>query len=91
MRHYLAHNMTVTPRNLGQLAQVIRDCRHMGFRMFSFQPAAFVGDERRWKDDYRRLDADTVWAQIERGAGTRLPWRAIQVGDARCNRVAWGL
>jgi hypothetical protein len=33
-------NMTVTPRNLGQVAEVVRDCRDMGYRMFSFQPAA---------------------------------------------------
>jgi hypothetical protein len=91
VRHYLAHTMTVTPRNLGQVAQVIGDCRHMGFRMFAFQPAAFVGDERRWREDYRTLTADLVWAQIERGAGARLPWRAIRMGDARCNRTAWGL
>jgi hypothetical protein len=91
VRHYLAHTMTVTPANLGQLAGVIRDCRHLGFRMFSFQPAALVGDERRWKEDYRELTADMVWAQIERGAGARLPWQVIQVGDARCNRTAWGL
>src|SRR5829696_6108384 len=50
--HYLAHNMTVTPRNLDQVAGVIGDCRDMGFRMFSFQPAAFIGNESRWKDDY---------------------------------------
>jgi hypothetical protein len=35
--------MTVTPRNLDQVTGVIRDCRDMGFRMFSFQPAAFGG------------------------------------------------
>jgi hypothetical protein len=91
VRHYLAHTMTVTPRNLGQIAQVIRDCRRMGFRMFAFQPAAFVGDQRRWREDYRTLTADLVWAEIERGVGARLPWQAIQVGDARCNRTAWGL
>jgi hypothetical protein len=84
VRHYLAHTMTVTPRNLGQVAQVIGDCRRMGFRMFAFQPAAFVGDQRRWREDYRTLTADLVWTEIERGAGARLPWQAIQVGDARC-------
>jgi hypothetical protein len=91
VRHYLAHTMTVTPRNLGQVAQVVADCRRMGFRMFAFQPAALVGDERRWREDYRTLTADLVWAEIERGAGARLPWQVIQVGDARCNRTAWGL
>jgi hypothetical protein len=34
---------------------------------------------------------DGVWAEIERGAGTRLPWRGLQVGDPRCNRTAYGL
>jgi hypothetical protein len=88
--HYLAHNMTVTPRNLDQVADVIRDCRDMGFRMFSFQPAAFMGNANRWKDDYRSVSTDAVWAQIERGAGARLHWRAILVGDHRCNRTDHG-
>jgi hypothetical protein len=90
VRHFLAHTMTVTPRNLGEVAQVVRDCRHMGFGMLSFQPAAFGGDRRRWTDDYDRLDADAVWAEIERGAGTRLPFGAVQFGDERCNRTAFG-
>jgi hypothetical protein len=89
--HYLAHNMTVTPRNVDQIAQVVRDCWDMGFRMFSFQPGAFVGNTARWKDDYRDLAGDRVWAEIERGAGARLPFRIFQNGDERCNRVAHGL
>lgn len=90
VRYYLAHNMTVTPANVGQLAEVIRDCQWMGFSMFSFQPAAHVGDPRRWRENYRELGADEVWAQLERGTGTRLPWRAVQLGDERCNRTAFG-
>lgn len=90
VRSYLAHNMTVTPRNVGQVAQVIRDCRNLGFRMFSFQPAAFVGNENRWKDDYAELTGDRVWAQIEAGAGGHLAWHAFQIGDERCNRTAHG-
>ena len=58
--------------------------------MFSFQPAAFVGDDRRWHDGYRDISADAVWAQIEAGAGTRLPFRVFQHGDERCNRTAYG-
>ncbi len=85
--HYLAHNMTVTPRNIDQVAQVIRDCRDSGFRMFSFQPAAFVGNQARWKDHYRELSDDEVWAQVERGAGCPLPAELFQVGDPRCNRT----
>ncbi len=61
--HYLAHNMTVTPRNLHQVSDVIRDCRGYGFRMFSFQPAAFIGNSARWKDDYREFSDDEVWKQ----------------------------
>jgi len=90
VRSYLAHNVTVTPRNLGQVAGVVRDCRDMGFRMFSFQPAAFQGNRARWKDDYRAFSADEVWAEIERGVGARLHFRAFQIGDERCNRTAYG-
>lgn len=91
VRHYLAHNMTVTPRNMGQVAEVVRDCRDMGFRMFSFQPAAFIGNTNRWKDDYEDVTAERVWAEVERGAGGHLPWNAFQIGDERCNRTAYGV
>ncbi len=87
---FVAHNMTVTPRNLGQIAGVIRDCHRDGFGLFSFQPAAFVGDDRRWHEDYATSTGDEVWAQIEAGVGTRLPFRALQVGDERCNRTTYG-
>ncbi len=88
--HYLAHNMTVTPRNVEQIAAVLRDSRDMGFRMFSFQPAAYVGNTNRWKDEFRAFSGDEVWAQIERGAGARLPYKILQIGDERCNRTAYG-
>ena len=90
VRYFLAHNMTVTPRNLDQIADVVSHCHRYGFGMFSFQPAAFVGDDRRWHDGYRQISADAVWAQIERGAGTRLPFNVFQNGDVRCNRTAYG-
>jgi hypothetical protein len=90
VRSFLAHNMTVTPANLGQVAAVVRECRAMGYGMFSFQPAAFVGDGRRWHEDYRDLTGDQVWAQVEAGAGTRLDYRVFEHGDVRCNRVAYG-
>ncbi len=88
--HYLAHNMTVTPANAAAIPALVRDCRAMGFRMFSFQPAAFIGDEARWKGAYRALSGDDVWALIEQGAGTRLPFGVFQTGDLRCNRTAYG-
>jgi hypothetical protein len=87
---YLAHNMTVTPRNLDQVAGVVRDCWDLGFRMLSFQPAAHVGNAARWKDDYRELTGDRVWAEVERGAGTRVPTGIFQNGDVRCNRTSHG-
>ncbi|MGD9527393.1 MAG: radical SAM protein [Pseudonocardia sp.] len=92
VRSFLAHNMTVTPANVGQVADVVREVGAMGFGMLSFQPAAFVGDDRRWREEYRAGDvsADAVWAQIERGAGTRLDHRVFENGDVRCNRTAYG-
>jgi hypothetical protein len=90
VRSYLAHNMTVTPGNVGEIAEVIRSCRDMGFRMFSFQPAAFIGNTARWKHSYGELSHDFVWGEIESGAGARLPHRVFQFGDQRCNRTAYG-
>ncbi|MGF1599224.1 MAG: radical SAM domain-containing protein [Acidimicrobiales bacterium] len=87
---YLAHNMTVTPDNLDEVSGVIERNRHLGYRMFSFQPAAYVGHEGRWQPGYRGFDDDDVWARVEAGAGTRLPYRGLQFGDLRCNRVTWG-
>ncbi|WP_435059909.1 radical SAM domain-containing protein [Streptomyces sp. bgisy060] len=90
VRFFLAHNMTVTPGNLDEVASVIRDCQAMGYGMFSFQPAAFLGDARRWKEKFREATPDAVWAEIERGAGTRLDHRVFENGDVRCNRTAYG-
>ncbi|MGF1600269.1 MAG: radical SAM domain-containing protein [Acidimicrobiales bacterium] len=87
---YLAHNMTVTPGNLDEVPGVIARNRHLGYRMFSFQPAAYVGHEDRWEPGYRGFDDDDVWARIEEGAGVRLPHRALVFGHPACNRVSWG-
>jgi hypothetical protein len=90
VRYFLAHNMTVTPRNIDQVPGVVAACARMGYGMFSFQPAAFVGDERRWDGDYRDLTGDQVWSRIEAGAGSRLDYHVFEHGDVRCNRVAYG-
>lgn len=95
---YVAHNMTVQPGNVRQIADVVRAAKCMGFRMLSFQPAAYVGDERRWAEagsssDYRLLSADDgagVWAEVESGAGTGLPYQLFRMGDVRCNRTCFG-
>ncbi|MGE0307647.1 MAG: hypothetical protein AB7Q27_18020, partial [Acidimicrobiia bacterium] len=60
VRSYLAHNMTVTPDNLGEVADVIGASRHQGWRMFSFQPAAYVGSEVRWQEGFRAMTDDDV-------------------------------
>ncbi len=91
VRHDLAHNMTVTPRNLGEVAGVVGSCLGMGYGMLSFQPAARVGNPARWREEYAAVTVDAVWAQIERGVGVRLPWRHLQMGDERCNRAAYGI
>jgi hypothetical protein len=91
VRYDLAHNMTVTPRNLDEVAEVVRACMGMGFGMLSFQPAAYVGNPSRWREDFHAVSIDAVWAELERGAGTRLPWRHLQMGDERCNRSAYGV
>ena len=90
VRSYLAHNMTVTPDNLGEIADVIHASRHQGWRMFSFQPAAYVGSEVRWREGFRAMTDEDVWTQIELGAGRPLPYRVLQFGDTRCNRTSWG-
>ena len=74
--HYLAHNMTVTATNVEQIPDVIRECRQMGWRLFSHQPAAFIGNPTRWQDDFRELTNERVWDQIETAAGVRLPYKA---------------
>lgn len=83
---YLAHNMTVTPSNVEQVSEVARAVVGMPFNMLSFQPAAFVGDDRRWRENFEEVTIDSVWNEIEKGVGSELPWGAIQFGDPRCNR-----
>ncbi|CAN5213623.1 hypothetical protein BH24ACT23_BH24ACT23_05750 [soil metagenome] len=90
IRFDLAHNMTVTPRNLGQVSAVVSTCRNLEFGMLSFQPAAYVGNPSRWKEDFAEVTIDSVWSELERGMDTRLPWRHLQMGDTRCNRSAYG-
>jgi hypothetical protein len=91
VRFDLAHNMTVTPRNLGQVSEVVRACLEMRFGMMSFQPAAYVGNPKRWREEFGEVTIDRVWSEIERGVGTRLPWRHLQMGDERCNRSVHGI
>ncbi len=91
VRSYLAHTMTVTPENLPAVARTVSSVPSMGFSMMSFQPAARVGDDRRWTSDLDEVGIDDVWRQIERGLGRRVAWEAVEFGDPRCNRTAFGL
>ncbi|MGE3194645.1 MAG: hypothetical protein AB7K08_14395 [Microbacteriaceae bacterium] len=91
VRSYLAHNMTVTPSNLPEVAETVRAVLGMPFDMMSFQPAAFIGDDRRWKEDFSAVSIDTVWEQVETGVGQRLPWQATQFGHPSCNRYTTGV
>jgi len=73
VRTFAVHNMTVTPANLDQVAGVVRSAGTMGYGMLSFQPAAFIGDERRWHGEYRNTTGDDVWAPVDtRAKPTRL-------------------
>ncbi|MCB5292547.1 hypothetical protein [Arthrobacter sp. SO3] len=88
---YLAHNMTVTPANVDQVAEVTKAVLKMPYDMLSFQPAAYIGDDRRWSEDFQEITIDAVWSRIEAGAGHRIPWQGTQFGDTRCNRTAVAL
>lgn len=88
---YLAHNMTVTPDNVEEVPEVVRVCRELGYRMCSFQPAARVGDPRRWRQGSDQLTSDLVWSRVEAGVGRSLPTDVLQVGHAACNRTIWGV
>ncbi len=85
---YIAHNMTVTPANIDQVAGVTAAVLDMPFDMMSFQPAAYIGDDRRWGKGFTDVTIDAVWDRIEEGAGQRIPWQGTQFGDVRCNRTA---
>jgi MoaA/NifB/PqqE/SkfB family radical SAM enzyme len=90
VRWFLAHNMTVTPSNVDEVADVAGVVAQAGYGLISFQPAAHVGDDRRWDPHMRDLDPDDVWRRIEEGLGSPLPSTDIQVGHPSCNRSAFG-
>ncbi len=87
VRFDLAHNMTVTPANLAEVAKVTRTVMGLRYGMASFQPAAHVGNPKRWREDYRGVGIDEVWAQIEagraRGCRGRICRWAIRAATAR--------
>lgn len=88
VRSYIAHNMTVTPANIDQVSGVTGSVLGMPFDMLSFQPAAYMGDDRRWGEDFAEVTIDAVWNRIEQGAGQRIPWQGTRFRDTRCSRTA---
>lgn len=95
VQYYIAHNMTVQRGNLHMIADVVREVLPYGFRMMSFQPAAAQGALQRRVASLREDDTDVendnddaLWEEIERGAGTRLPYQLFQMGHRRCNRMS---
>ena len=90
VRSFLAHNMTVTPTNLQEVSEVARVVATAGYGLVSFQPAALVGDKRRWSPDMRGIDPDDIWRRIEKGVGSPLPYGDVVVGHPACNRSAFG-
>lgn len=90
IRSYCAHNMTIQRGNLGEISQVVRDILEFeienNFRMLSFQPASETGARQVVG---MSVDSDEVWEEIERGVGTRLPYKLFTMGHTSCNRVCF--
>ncbi|GGI01132.1 hypothetical protein ACFFGR_18465 [Arthrobacter liuii] len=79
IRSYIAHNMTVTPTNIDQVPDVTGFVLGVPFDMLSFQPAAYLGEDRRWGKDFSEVTIDAVWDRIEQGAGQLIPWQGHPV------------
>lgn len=85
-------NTTVHRGNFHEIPELVRFFRQHAdvIRLVSFQLQAETG---RGVEGKRPLliTPDTVWKQLETGAGTALNCKAIQAGHPECNRYAIGL
>ena len=85
-------NTTVHRGNFHEIPELVRFFRQHTdvIRMVSFQLQAETG---RGVEGKRPLliTPDTVWKQLETGAGTTLNSKAIRAGHTECNRYAIGL
>jgi molybdenum cofactor biosynthesis enzyme MoaA len=85
-------NTTVHRANFHEIPELVRFFRKHAdvIRLLSFQLQADTG---RGVEGKRPLliTPDTVWKQLEMGAGTTLNSKAIKAGHTKCNRYAIGL
>ncbi len=85
-------NTTVHRGNFHEIPDLVRFFRKHAnvIRLISFQLQAETG---RGVEGKRPLliTPDTVWKQLETGAGTTLNSKAIRAGHSKCNRYAIGL
>lgn len=85
-------NTTVHQNNFYEIPELVRFfMKHADvIRLLSFQLQADTG---RGMEGRRPLSItpDTVWKQLEAGAGTTLNSKAIRAGHSKCNRYAIGL
>ncbi len=87
-RFHSAHTVTVTERNVDDVAEVMRwiAANADAFRMISFQPVAEVGRTRDRR--ISGLELDDIWSRICDGLGRKLNRHAMHFGHPECNILA---
>ncbi len=86
---FAAHTVTVTERNIGSIAEIVRwliaDPRHLdAFRMVSFQTEADVG---RTRISMSPVTPEKTWEEICSGAGIDLPRDNLWFGHPDCSNM----
>jgi hypothetical protein len=86
----LAHNCTVTQRNIAGVAEIIRwylekPERSLIWRILSFQPEADTG---RTQFSEKPITPEDVWLKIQEGTGLTLRREATIFGHPECNSWA---
>ncbi len=84
---HAAHTVTVTERNLGSIAEILRwlisDPRHLdAFRMISLQPEADVG---RTRHSQNPVTPEQTWRTICSAVGVELPRDNLWFGHPDCS------
>lgn len=86
---FAAHTVTVTEKNLGSVAEILRwlkaDRRRLdAFRLVSFQTEADVG---RTRFSARPVTAEAVWGEICAGVGVELSRDNLWFGHPDCSNM----